>query len=59
VPKQLANSRRSARHSMVEAESIDGLQLFRGQHDLQPLFPHQTRTSFAILHEGTSYKSGK
>jgi hypothetical protein len=39
---------------MVEAEIIDGLSLLRGQHDLQPFFPHQTGTSFAILHERTS-----
>jgi hypothetical protein len=33
-----------------ESEIIDGLKFLRRQHDLQPLFPHQAGSAFAVLH---------
>jgi hypothetical protein len=59
MTKQFAYGCRSARHTMVESEIIDGFQLLRSQHDLQPFSPHQTGPSLAILHDSTSYKPAK
>jgi hypothetical protein len=51
MPKQFANSRRAAWHTMFEPKSVYGPEFVGRKHNLQSLFPRQTAPSFAVLHD--------